>query len=65
MSEKKLLRVVGLASAVPFNAKDPTAPVNRRISLIIMNKEAEERALKAITSIEETDSAQAEKAAKK
>jgi chemotaxis protein MotB len=35
-------RVVGLGSAVPFDKDDPNAPVNRRISIIVMNKKAEE-----------------------
>ena len=46
MNEEKLMRVVGLASASLFNKDDPLDPVNRRISIIIMNKKAEEDALK-------------------
>jgi chemotaxis protein MotB len=42
MDETKVLRVVGLSSAVPFNKDDPFDPVNRRISIIVMNKKAEE-----------------------
>ena len=42
MDESKMLRVVGLSSAVPFNKADPFSPVNRRISIIVMNKRAEE-----------------------
>ncbi len=38
----KVLRVIGLSSAVPFAKDDPGAPVNRRISIIVMNKQAEE-----------------------
>jgi chemotaxis protein MotB len=44
MSEDKIVRVVGLSSAVLFNKEDPLSPVNRRISLIVMNKKAEEAA---------------------
>ncbi len=44
MDEKKIVRVVGLSSAVLFNKDDPLSPVNRRISLIVMNKKAEEAA---------------------
>ena len=44
MSEEKIVRVVGLSSAVLFNKEDPLSPVNRRISLIVMNKKAEEAA---------------------
>ena len=42
MDESKVLRVVGLSSAVPFDKADPLSPVNRRISIIVMNKRAEE-----------------------
>ncbi|MGI4847669.1 MAG: flagellar motor protein MotB [Janthinobacterium lividum] len=45
MGEKKVVRVVGLASAVPLVASDPFNPTNRRISIIVMNKRAEETAL--------------------
>lgn len=40
----KVIRVVGLASSVLFDKKDPLNPVNRRISMIVMNKKAEEAA---------------------
>ena len=41
MDEGKVLRVVGLSSAVLFNKDDPYDPINRRISIIVMNKAAE------------------------
>ena len=41
MDEGKVLRVVGLASSVLFNKDDPLDPVNRRISIIVLNKRAE------------------------
>lgn len=41
MDESKVLRVVGLSSAVLFDKKNPLNPVNRRISIIVMNKKAE------------------------
>ena len=44
MADEKIVRVVGLSSAVLFNKDDPLSPVNRRISLIVMNKKAEEAA---------------------
>lgn len=44
MAEDKIVRVVGLSSAVLFNKEDPLSPSNRRISMIVMNKEAEEAA---------------------
>ena len=52
MSENKILRVVGLASAVMFDKGDPFNPINRRISIIVMNKKAEEAITKDGTSVE-------------
>lgn len=46
MDETKLLRVVGLSSASLLDKENPFNPSNRRISIIIMNKQAEENALK-------------------
>ncbi|WP_020166519.1 MULTISPECIES: flagellar motor protein MotB [Methylotenera] len=45
IDETKLLRVVGLSSAVLFDRANPLNPVNRRISIIVMNKKAEEDVL--------------------
>ncbi|PHV13116.1 flagellar motor protein MotB [Chitinimonas sp. BJB300] len=42
----KILRVVGLADSVPFDTANPANPVNRRISIIVLNKEAEENIMK-------------------
>ena len=42
LEDGKVLRVVGLASAIPFDQQNPNAPINRRISIIVMNKKAEE-----------------------
>ena len=42
MDDAKMLRVVGLASSVPFGSAQPLDPVNRRISIIVMNKRTEE-----------------------
>lgn len=44
MQDGKVVRVVGLSSAVLFDKNDPLNPVNRRISIIVMNKKAEESA---------------------
>lgn len=44
MAEDKVIRVVGLSSAVLFKKDEPLNPVNRRISMIVMNKKAEEAA---------------------
>ncbi len=42
LSEDKVAKVVGLSSTVLFDKVDPRNPVNRRISLIVLNKAAEE-----------------------
>ena len=43
LADDRVLRVQGLASSQPFDEKDPRAPTNRRISIIVMNREAEDR----------------------
>lgn len=42
MQEAKVLRVVGLSSAVPMDKEHPDNPINRRISIVVMNKRAEQ-----------------------
>ena len=41
LADDKVLRVVGLAAANHLDRKDPFNPVNRRISIIVMNKKTE------------------------
>jgi chemotaxis protein MotB len=48
--ESRVLRVQGLAASVPFEKNDPAAPVNRRISIIVMNRDAEDRFFRADAS---------------
>ena len=43
LPEDRTLRVLGLAASTPFDRNDPEAPTNRRISIIVMNREAEDR----------------------
>lgn len=45
MQEAKLLRVVGLSSAVPLDVNNPANPINRRISIVVMNHRAERAVL--------------------
>jgi len=45
LTEDKIARVVGLAASVPFDRTNPGDAVNRRISIIVMNKQAEETSL--------------------
>ena len=42
IEDGKILRVVGLGSAVLFNKTDPGNAINRRISIIVMNKQTED-----------------------
>jgi chemotaxis protein MotB len=43
LTEERVLRVQGLASSQPFKREDPLEPQNRRISIIVMNRDAEDR----------------------
>ena len=42
MNDDKIIRVVGLSSAVLFDRNNPLNPANRRISIIVMNKQTED-----------------------
>jgi len=46
MAADKVSRVVGLSSSVLFDKENSRNPINRRISIIVMTKEADESALK-------------------
>jgi chemotaxis protein MotB len=43
LPEERIMRVQGLASIALIEPNDPQSPANRRISIIVMNREAEER----------------------
>jgi chemotaxis protein MotB len=43
----KVLRVQGLAASMLYEKDNPESPLNRRISIIVMNREAEDRVFKA------------------
>ncbi|MDR6673232.1 flagellar motor protein MotB [Xanthomonas sp. 1678] len=45
MGEDKVSRVVGLSSSVLFDKQTPDNPINRRISIVVMTKDAEDAAL--------------------
>ncbi len=49
LPDDKIARVVGLASSVLFDKAQPDNPINRRISIVVMTKQAEEEALKTDT----------------
>ncbi len=46
LPDEQVLRIQGLAASNPFDRKNPTAPANRRISIIVMTREAEDRAFR-------------------
>lgn len=41
LAEGKMVRVVGLADTQPLDPANPNLPINRRISIIVLNKQAE------------------------
>lgn len=41
----KVASVVGLADSVPFDKADPASPINRRISIILMTRKAQDAAV--------------------
>src|SRR3989344_4084945 len=57
LSGSKVLRVQGLAASMLFEKGNPESPLNRRISVIVMNREAEDRFFQAakIEAIDATD----------
>jgi len=61
MRPDKVVRVVGLADSSLLNKEDPLDPLNRRISIIVLNKIAEERLLQAGGEIEAGSSEEVER----
>jgi len=59
MSDAKILRVVGLAAAAHLDRQDPFNPINRRISIIVMNKKTEEAVMRDSAQLEVPDAAAA------
>lgn len=43
LSDDKVMRIVGLGANMPLVKNDPYAPVNRRISLVILNESTQKR----------------------
>ncbi len=52
LAPEKIARIVGLSSSVLFDSVNPRDPVNRRISIIVMTKQAEAAALSGDTAPE-------------
>jgi chemotaxis protein MotB len=61
MDESKVLRVVGLSSAIMLDKNDPFNPINRRISIIVLNKKAEESLTRNSGSLDVKDGDEAKK----
>ena len=55
LPEDRTLRVQGLASSVLFDPKDPASPQNRRISIIVMNRDAEDRLLSRKSEVDDKE----------
>jgi chemotaxis protein MotB len=59
LAEEKILRVTGLSASIPYNPANPDDPMNRRISIIVMNKKTEQHILqeagnKPVTAVNNT-----------
>ena len=65
MNENKVALVVGLADSVLFDKNDPRNPINRRISIVVMNRAAEKAVLdpdapaESVSGIEASPAAEA------
>jgi chemotaxis protein MotB len=47
LDDARILRVQGLSASVPFEKQDPFDPINRRISIIVMTRDAVDRFFQA------------------
>ncbi|HBI67511.1 MAG TPA: motility protein MotB [Massilia sp.] len=52
LADDKILRVVGLAAAAPLDRADPFNPINRRISIIVMNKRTEDAVMRDAATLD-------------
>ena len=53
LPEERMLRVQGLAASKLLDPAQPNSPANRRISIIVMNRDAEDAVLKNLPDTEE------------
>jgi chemotaxis protein MotB len=60
LATDKTARVVGLSSSVLFNKLEPRSPINRRISIIVMTRQAEQDAVKTESAPQAIDPGTAE-----
>jgi chemotaxis protein MotB len=54
LADDRVLRVQGMAASSLFDRSDPASPVNRRISIIVMNRDAEDRFFRSGPEVEAT-----------
>lgn len=57
LPDTKLVRVVGMASSLLMEPENPKSPSNRRISILVMTQEAQERILGASKALGEASAA--------
>ncbi|TAL44036.1 MAG: motility protein MotB [Methylovulum sp.] len=55
LAEEKILRVTGLSSSIPLNSGDHLDPMNRRISIVVMNKKTENEIVQGMGNDSGTD----------
>ena len=48
LKEDKVLRVTGLSDSIPYNPGDAQDPMNRRISILVMNKKTEQHIVQEV-----------------
>ena len=53
LPDSRMLRVQGLAASSLLDRDDPLNPTNRRISIIVMNRDAEDRVLRTFAEVTE------------
>jgi len=58
LPDNRTLRVQGLASSSLFERDNPESPANRRISIIVMNRDAEDRFFRTAPAAEEPAAAE-------
>lgn len=57
MQASKILRVLGQAEAIPLDKANPSNPINRRISITVLNEETEQNIIRESGSLQDSTSA--------
>jgi chemotaxis protein MotB len=58
LPDDQVLRVQGLAASNPFDRRDPASPANRRISIVVMTREAEDALFRATPELPDAAAAE-------